>query len=115
MTGPGVDLKAALICARAFVAMFQPRTPPRWAAEHLDRLERLTAGCASATNDQAGQQESELIGTAQAAQILGCSPQYIRKIHTDLDGRLIANAWLFERKAVHEYATSRRERPQRAG
>jgi hypothetical protein len=109
-----VDLKAALICARAFVAMFQPRTPPRWAAEHLEHLERLAHGCRTATGSGAAQEESELIGTAEAAAILGCSGAYIRRIAADLDGRRIANAWLFDRKAVQEYAASR-EHAQRAG
>jgi len=118
VTGHELDLEQALRCARLTVSLFQPHTPPRRLLDHLSQLEQLASGCCDdATESEARQQQSDLIGTAEAAQILGCSPQYTRRIHADLDGRQIArNAWLFDREKVTEYAVHRNaNRRQQAG
>lgn len=99
------DLRAALVCARALAACYLPgRLPPRWLLDHLAHLERVVSGSASGTKHVVQQEESELIGTAEAARILGYSTRYVRKIHVSLDGRRIGNGWTFPRKAVEEYA-----------
>lgn len=51
----------------------------------------------------------ELIGTEQAAAILGLHPRTVRRIATDLDGQIVANRWCFTRTAVIEYAENRTE------
>lgn len=51
----------------------------------------------------------ELIGTEQAAAILGLHPRTVRRIATDLDGQIVANRWCFTRTAVTEYAENRTE------
>lgn len=112
-----LDIQLALRCARILsTSVFQNRTPPRWLSDHIAQLEALAAGSASATKDQVGQEESEMIGTAEAAQILGCSDSYLRRIRADLDGRQITkNAWVFNRKQVEEYASQRNENRSRTG
>ncbi|MCV7214708.1 hypothetical protein H7J51_05340 [Mycobacterium crocinum] len=104
-----VELSSALKCARLAVALYAGRTPPRWLLDHIDQLEHQSRrGCARETESVAGLEESNLIGTAEAARIIGCSQQYIRRIHADLDGHRIArNAWLFDKRKVVEYATHR--------
>jgi len=112
---PPGTLTASIRCARIVVSLYQPRVPPRWLTDHLDQLERLS--CGVETKRQAAQSEldAELIGTTEAAEILECSPQYIRRIAADLDGRQLPDTtWIFDRKAVHEYATHRKEARSRA-
>ena len=111
------EVQLALRCARIVATtVFQNRTPPRWLSDHLAQLEALALGSASATKDQVGQAESKLIGTAEAARIIGCSESYIRRIRADLDGHQIAkNAWIFDRKQVEGYALQRNENRKRTG
>ncbi|WP_157931327.1 helix-turn-helix domain-containing protein [Mycobacteroides abscessus] len=99
------DLRAAVLCARTVVALYQPgRSAPTWLLDHLAHLERVVSGSVSGTKHVVQQEESELIGTAEAARILGYSTSYVRRIHTSLDGRRIGNGWTFPRKVVEEYA-----------
>ena len=103
-----LNIVAAIRCARIVAALYQPRlTPPTWLVDHLALLEDRASGSANGTKHEVPQQELEPIGTAEAARILGCSPRYIRRIHADLDGRLIANRWFFDRKLVVEYGEHR--------
>lgn len=106
-----VDLAAALRCARVFVTLFQPRMPPQWATEHLERLERHARGSGGGTQICSAPAESghDLIGAIEAAGIIGCSAEYVRRIHSDLDGRRIAGRWVFNRKDVQDYAAHRNE------
>ena len=63
---------------------------------------------ADGTECQVVQQQSEaMIDTAEAAQILGCSTRYIRRIAADLDGQHIAGRWIFNRRNVTDYAEGR--------
>lgn len=50
------------------------------------------------------------IGSAQAAKIIGCSRRHISRIHTDLDGRMVAGRWVFNEDAVLEYAREKKEK-----
>lgn len=120
MSTGGIDLTEALRCARLAIRLYQGRPVPPRLAQHLNHLETLTAGSVPATDSVAGQTESEeLIGTTEAARILGCSTSYVRRIHTDLDGRQITkHGWLFDRSKVEQYAQQRdqyRGRPDLAG
>lgn len=49
----------------------------------------------------------DLIGAAEAASILNCSPQWVRKIHSDLDGERIGRTWVFRRQTVVDYADAK--------
>jgi hypothetical protein len=107
-----LDVQQALTCARLALSLHAGRTPPPELVAHYRNLELLATGGASATEPVAGQPESELIGTSDAAAILGCSTQYVRRIaETVLEGRRIArNGWIFERKVVEDYAAHRHRR-----
>ena len=55
-----------------------------------------------------------LIGPVEAAIILGCTPRRVRQIHTDLDGELVGNQWVFRRQTVAEYADAKGARDERS-
>lgn len=99
------DLRAALICARVFVSLHHPRPAPRWALQHLAHLEQA-AGCGIATEPVAAVENSAL-STTDAATMIGCSPQYVRRIAEVLDGRKIGGRWLFAREEVVAYVLAR--------
>jgi hypothetical protein len=50
---------------------------------------------------------NELIDTTEAAQILHCSPRWVRQIRNDLDGRNLNGRWIFKRHNVVDYAQER--------
>ena len=49
----------------------------------------------------------ELIGSQQAADILGVSKRQTQRLAADLDGRLAGGHWVFDKKAVEAYAAQR--------
>ncbi|MCF3940919.1 hypothetical protein [Gordonia tangerina] len=58
----------------------------------------------------------ELIGSAEAATILGVTQRQIRRLSSTLDGEQLANgAWVFRRDTVEDYRQERRDarRPRR--
>jgi hypothetical protein len=108
---PQLDVAEALRCARFLLSAYARRTPPRRLVEHYRHLELLAAGCSSATDETGPVSQSELIGTAESARILGCTPAYVRRIAASLDGRRVAgNSWVFDRKAVEDYGAQRDQR-----
>jgi len=48
-----------------------------------------------------------LIGSAEAASLLGCSDRWVREISADLDGRRYGRLHVFPRRAVEEYARAK--------
>lgn len=54
------------------------------------------------------QSETEVIDTATAAQILGCSRRHVTRLAADLDGQQIAGRWIFHHHNVTEYAQAKR-------
>lgn len=100
-----IDLGAARHCARIAASHYRHAgiELPSRLREHLRSLDNSFA---EETKPVVGQahSEHEFIDTAEAARILGCSPQYVRRIHTDLDGQRIAGRWLFDRDTVTHYA-----------
>ena len=50
-----------------------------------------------------------MVGTAEAASVLGVSPRHVRRLARSLDGRRVKGAWTFDRHAVVAYATQRKE------
>ena len=75
----------------------------------LDLWNTLASGGDSETESPTRATESdEMIGVAEAAAILGCSEQWVRRIHADLDGRKVGRRpWVFRRRAVEDYAEGR--------
>ncbi len=51
-----------------------------------------------------------LIGSAKVAEILECTPQWVRQIRADLDGRrcVCGCGWTFDEETVLSYARERR-------
>ncbi|MBY3989137.1 hypothetical protein HQO84_16710 [Rhodococcus fascians] len=45
----------------------------------------------------------DIIDTAEAAAILGCSTRWVRAIRSDLDGHMISGRWAFQRDHVIDY------------
>jgi len=77
--------------------------------------DELAVGFASETESHGAPEELEasligLIGVAEAAEILGVSPQYVRRIADALGGRRTSAGWVFDRAAVDEYGKERRRR-----
>lgn len=57
----------------------------------------------------------DLIGTAEAARILGCSTRRVRQITTDLDARRVGGGWTFHRAHVIAYRDAKHEGTHRNG
>lgn len=70
-------------------------------------LERSVGG--SQSEDAAEQFEEELIGTEEAAHILGCTTRNVRLLAQDLDGQQCGREWIFRRHIVEEYQEARRD------
>ena len=78
---------------------------------YKSRLDRETdaTGFADETNSTELEPQStyeDLIGVAEAAEILGCSEQWVRKIRADLDGREVSSVW------ISDAARSRTTQPE---
>ncbi|MGV9331057.1 helix-turn-helix domain-containing protein [Nocardia sp. NPDC003726] len=74
--------------------------------DHIRRLfDRL--GNARDAEEPDPRIESDEISAETAAAILGCSPQWVRKIAADLDGVHVGRIWVFNRATVEEYARAR--------
>ncbi|MFA7513846.1 MAG: hypothetical protein WCZ29_25530 [Mycolicibacterium vanbaalenii] len=55
-------------------------------------------------------EQDDLIGTAQAAALLGCTERHVRRIQADLDGaRPAGRNLVFSRRQVIQYAQARKE------
>ncbi|WP_420220534.1 helix-turn-helix domain-containing protein [Mycobacterium marinum] len=77
----------------------------------LAYLDALARGFADETPSRAQESQSEHdvpLSADEAAEILGCSTQWVRRIAADLDGRQVAGRWIFHRSAVMDYAEARR-------
>jgi hypothetical protein len=51
----------------------------------------------------------DLITSEEAGALLGVSARYVRDVPGRLDGRWVGGRWLFPRKAVAEYARTRKD------
>lgn len=59
------------------------------------------------------EQHDDMIDTAAAATILGCTRRHIRRLAADLDGQQIGREWIFRRATVTEYAEAKNGRTAR--
>src|SRR3954470_13433489 len=104
----GLDLGAALHCARTTATDYQRRRVelPEWLKEYFWALWSF----ADETACEAPQQQSShdtFIGADAAADILGWTPQWVRRKRTDLDGQKCpCGHWIFPRQAVIDYANA---------
>lgn len=106
-----IDLAAAQHCVRIALSDYRRRrvNPPEW----LKAYARSLFSFAGETESSANRSNSahEFIHAKQAAEILGCSPQWVRHIAADLDGQRVGRIWVFSRRSVADYAGARRGSP----
>ena len=80
-------------------------------------LERSVGG--SESDGGVEEFEAELIGTEEAAHILGCTTRNVRLLARDLDGHKCGREWIFQRQTVIDYEEARRHgrqpRPHSSG
>jgi len=111
-----IDLAAARHCARIAASHYRHAGVelPQRLKEHLRVLESTPASSAAGTECEAAQASSthDLIGTDQAAQILGCSTRYVCRIAADLDGRRVSGRWSFDKQLVVAYGVAKADRRQ---
>ncbi|MGN2640951.1 helix-turn-helix domain-containing protein [Nocardia takedensis] len=90
---------------------------PDWMPRLHARLdaEIETAGSDLGTDRAATSAGSELVGTAEAARILGCSARWVRRLVADLDGQRAGHEWVFDRATVTDYAAARTGEPVERG
>lgn len=93
---------------------------PSWMRnlEQLLNLASLTSGVSGRGHENVGGSErlvtDSLIGSREAANILGLSTRQVRRLAADLDGQKCSGRNLFRRSTVIEYAQERNsERYQR--
>jgi hypothetical protein len=101
-------LRQAIALAQLTPARVRPELPAL--LQQLDDL--LLVTCDGESESISAAEESRLkdpINVAQAAEILECSPQWVRQIAKDLGGRWTGSSWVFDRQTVLDYA-ERRER-----
>lgn len=84
----------------------------------MDRLGKLfdlasltSGGSASGHESQSAEAQSglRLIGTVEAAHLLGQSSRQVRRLAADLDGQKIGRDWYFNYDTVIEYAKARQK------
>lgn len=88
--------------------------PPPWYPELLNAVDTALA----ATSDigptdvhptpELATSDVEVIDTATAATILGCTDRHVRRIATSLGGKRNRGGWYFERDAVETYRDMKR-------
>lgn len=111
-----VDLEAARRCANiAFGHFKHARAPfPEWFRRHLLELADNTEGSARGTESTSHERElayeKELIGSAEAARIIGCSGGYVRRLARtgSLDAVRSGRDWRFDPAEVIDYAERHR-------
>ena len=77
--------------------------------QQLDDL--LLVTCDGESESISGAEELRLkdpINVAQVAEILECSPQWVRQIAKDLGGRWTGSSWVFDRQTVLDYGEWRK-------
>jgi len=51
--------------------------------------------------------QNTLIGSVEAATLLGCSARHVRRIASDLEGQRVEGQWVFRRQDVAAYADAK--------
>ncbi|BAD55088.1 helix-turn-helix domain-containing protein [Nocardia farcinica] len=107
------ELHGARYCASELVRRFNDsgRPVPDWLRRLDSRLDLEIQTLMSDDGQQSSTDEpdSELVGTAEAAKILGLSARQVRRLAADLDGQRMGRELIFRRAAVTEYAAARKE------
>ena len=79
--------------------------PPQFPSllRRLDDILTSKAGSADGPSDADGASQLDLIGTAEAAAIIGTSEEWTRRIAKGLGGRRVGGQWVFRRADVIEH------------
>ena len=79
--------------------------PPQFPSllRRFDDILTSKAGSADGTSDTNGSSHLDLIGTAEAAAIIGTSEEWTRRIAEKLGGRRVGGQWVFSRGDVIEH------------
>ncbi|WP_199253858.1 helix-turn-helix domain-containing protein [Mycolicibacterium mengxianglii] len=104
------EIEEALFCVNEVIGWRQRfhQPAPSWMVQLARRFN--TASLMSDTGHETGCDEPELesefllIGSTEAAEILGLTTRHLGRLARDLDGEKISNRWLFNRNTVIEYA-----------
>lgn len=71
----------------------------------------IASACGTENCSEAEPLVNDLIDSDEAARILGCTPRWVTKIGSDLDGKQVAGGrWIFHRRAVIDYADVKHSR-----
>lgn len=102
-----VDMRAAARCVRIALADCHRRRviPDEQILAHAREVFRFAGEPDFARSRSACCHD--FIDAGQAAEILGCTPQHVRRIAADLDGIRVGRRWIFDRRPVTEYARQR--------
>ena len=108
--GLGFDLREALKCARLVLSLHAGRTPPPELVAHYRRLELLAAGGRKRNRRGCCARTIRVNRYQRGSSDSWCTSGSVRRIaETVLEGRRSARTgWIFERKAVEDYARYRR-------
>lgn len=109
------DVERALFCVNEVVgSRLRADVPVPWwmwqLANRLD-LSSLTSGMSPSGHESDGGSEAletSLIGTQEAANLLGLSTRHVRRLAADLDGENVRGRMVFKRSTVVEYAQEKR-------
>jgi hypothetical protein len=108
----GEDLDAAMfVTAEAWRNRVAANLPvPAWLCRLHGRLDAAVRVSRSRHDGEDVPRDSgELIGSREAAGLLGCSVRQLERLAADLDGVKVAGRWLFRRPTVAEYAEAKND------
>lgn len=112
---PYLDMDMVRFCAR-FVLRFYEKAPaaamPERLRLHILSLREGMFPGEPKSEGAAEQSGNDLIGTPEAARILGCTRQHVRRLVADLDGQQVSGRWCFERDVVVAYRDAKAEARQ---
>ncbi|WP_280471669.1 helix-turn-helix domain-containing protein [Nocardia cyriacigeorgica] len=103
------EIRAALYCASEVIRTRQQHAQPvpDWLRRHRAALtaavEQSVTGQEASGAGSHSETAENLIGTREAAAILGCSKRQAQRLAADLDGWLVGGRWVFRRTDVDRY------------
>jgi hypothetical protein len=106
------DIEGALYCVTELIdRRRRANVPvPDWMVRIGRRFNQASLSASGHESDPVEQQldTERLIGTIEAATILGMSERQTRRIASDLDGEIVGQRWAFRLSTVEQYAEEKR-------
>ncbi len=108
----GEEVQGALYCCNELIdRRARAGIPvPVWMtrlAGHLNLAALVSDTGQEIGSDPTSLETQDLIGSVQAARLLGISPRQLQRLAADLDGQKICGRWAFQAQVVREYAQAR--------